>query len=412
MRAIVGVAGASLLLRLTFVFLVPPPADIDAGEYDVLARSLLAGRGFEISPGVPSVGRAPLYPFVVAGVYAILGPERTVIQVFQALVGALVSVGSAVLAARVLGPAAALPAAAVSAVWPALVIYPALLLTETLASAVVLALALVIARDASELRWCHWLVVGVLGGMVALLRQEFLALPFAIVAVAAAVYRPGWRGAARWAAAGGLGVMLVVVPWTARNYAVSGVFIPVALGAGTGIWLAAHPHVTETPGNRRSDDAEFLALYHVHEHDDVALDRALMRAGLAEIVHRPVRYALGIGPRIADLWLSSHSYAIPPLSMRFRDAWRTGRVGVLAGKAGLAAVQVLLLGLAVVGFGIALFQGIARGPLVLALVPVIYGSVVYAAVFATARYQVPLLPVAAAGAGYGISLLRNRMGAR
>jgi hypothetical protein len=296
-------------------------------------------------------------------------------------------------------------------VWPALVIYPALLLTETLASAVLLALVLVVARDGSELEWRRWLVVGVLGGMATLLRQEFLALPLASVGVAAVLYRPGWRAAAGWSAAAALGVVLVVVPWTVRNYAVTGGFVPVALGAGNGLWLAAHPHVTETAGHRRSDDAEFMAIYTAHD-DDVALDRALARAGLAQIVRHPVRYALSGGTRTANLWLSTHTYAIPPLSQSFGDAWRAGRVGIVAGKVGFGVVQVLLLVLAVVGFATALVHGPARAPLLLALVPVIYGSIVYAAVFATARYQVPLLPVAAAGAGYGINLLRGRMGAR
>jgi 4-amino-4-deoxy-L-arabinose transferase-like glycosyltransferase len=411
-RPVVALVAVALALRLGYALLAPQPVAVDAIEYDLLARSVAAGRGYEISPGVPAVSRGPLYPLALAAVYVVVGPDPRVARGVQAVAGALVCIATAVLAGRLFGHDAALAAAAVAAVWPALVIYPSLLLTETLAGAVLIALTLLIARDATDASWWRWLVCGALGGAGALLRQEFLALPIVGTVAVSIVYRSGWRRAAAWMGAAAVGTAVVVLPWTARNYAATGALVPIATGAGTSLWLAAHPaDVTDTPGNRRSDYPEFMAVHDAHA-EDIARDRALWHAGLANLLRHPVRYVVNAGKRLQRLWLSTHTHMVPALSETFPDAWRAGHAGVVAVKAGFGLVHVAFLVLGVAGFAAALVDGPARGTVALALVPVLYCSFVYAATFSTARYQVPLLPIVAAGAGYGVTLLRGRMGMR
>lgn len=412
---LVAVVMLALAIRLGYLALVQQPApDQDAWEYDLIGRSLVAGKGFAGVWDRPTVARAPLYPLFLAGTYAALGRDPDVVRVLQAIVGALTCAASGFLAARIFGAAALLPAALAAALWPALAVYPSLLLTETLAGAVLVLLVLVATVSPDQpATWRRWLLVGVLGGLAALLRAELLPVAMLVVAAAALVHRVGARRVLGWVAAAALGVSVVVLPWTARNFLVSGAVIPVATGLGTGLWLGAHPgDITETPGRRRADLPEYMTIYGPLERDEVALDRALLRAGLAMVAAHPARYVVNAGKRLWRLWVSSHTHAIPGLEESFGAAARARAVGTLAGKGVLGVAHLGLLALSAVGFVAASLASSSRGLALLALVPIAYCALVYAALFSTARYQVPLLPVLAAGVGYGFAVLCRRGEAR
>jgi prepilin signal peptidase PulO-like enzyme (type II secretory pathway) len=80
------------------------------------------------------------------------------------------------------------------------------------------------------------LATGALVGLVTLVRPVTLALPAFVLA--ALLLRSGVRPALRATALLSLGMGAVVLPWTARNHAVSGRFVPVNLQAGVVAWAA------------------------------------------------------------------------------------------------------------------------------------------------------------------------------
>jgi hypothetical protein len=79
---------------------------------------------------------------------------------------------------------------------------------------------------------------GLLVGLVTLVRPVTLLLPGFVLLALVLRRRGAVRPAARGALAFGLGMAVVVLPWTARNYAVSGRFVPVNLQAGVVFWAA------------------------------------------------------------------------------------------------------------------------------------------------------------------------------
>jgi hypothetical protein len=82
------------------------------------------------------------------------------------------------------------------------------------------------------------LLTGALVGLVTLVRPVTLVLPaFAFVSLLVRS-RGAWRPALRATALLALGMAIVILPWTARNYAVSGRFVPVNLQAGIVAWAA------------------------------------------------------------------------------------------------------------------------------------------------------------------------------
>jgi hypothetical protein len=79
---------------------------------------------------------------------------------------------------------------------------------------------------------------GVLLGLVTLVRPVTLPLPLFVLPALALQHRGTWLGALRATAVFTLGMAAVILPWTARNYAVSGRLVPVNLQAGIVFWAA------------------------------------------------------------------------------------------------------------------------------------------------------------------------------
>jgi hypothetical protein len=110
---------AALALRLVLLVARGDYIVYDEGYYLLLARSLRAGTGFTLN-GLPHVALSPLQPVLVALISATGLPDLWVSRVLAAVCGALLVVPVAVLARLAGGARAALAAAVLTAVSPAL----------------------------------------------------------------------------------------------------------------------------------------------------------------------------------------------------------------------------------------------------------------------------------------------------
>ena len=76
----------------------------DVDDYNRLANSILDGRGLILSDGKPTAFRAPLYPCMMAGIYAVCGRNNFLaVQLVQSLLGALAAVLCAGIAYNITG---------------------------------------------------------------------------------------------------------------------------------------------------------------------------------------------------------------------------------------------------------------------------------------------------------------------
>ena len=253
-RLILAAAVGGCVLRLAFGLLYwnARPLTHDEREYLELAGSLAAGQGFHYPappPGAPAeerYGRAPLYPAFLAGVQLAGGTERLLrnVRIAQSIVGALAILGLAAIARRAAGPRAGVAAAWLVAIYPPFVWTSAFVLTEglyiALAAAVVLVLGRAIdgspppsastSRDASI-----GIGAGLLAGAAVLVRPAMLF--FLLLAGLWLLARRRFALCAALAVAS----LVVVGPWTARNYATSGRPILVASEGGLTFWTGNHP---------------------------------------------------------------------------------------------------------------------------------------------------------------------------
>lgn len=226
-----GVVGLALAVRLLLVGLVAPTPnrfyhEPDSSEYERLAVNLLRHHRFSLderSPFTPDHTRTPLYPSVLAILYAVLG-ERP-------LAAVLVNVGAGVatvlvlgtVAGRILGPRAGAVAATIVAVDLASVTYSTFLLTESLFT-LLLTMGLVRVVDAlgslrtRPLVWASgWL------GLASLTRPIGLYLPLALGGAFSLRRGIGWRSALGGLGALVLGSALLTAPWAVRNRVTGGV---------------------------------------------------------------------------------------------------------------------------------------------------------------------------------------------
>jgi 4-amino-4-deoxy-L-arabinose transferase-like glycosyltransferase len=281
-----GLAGALLLalaLRLGFAlgYWVDKPLTLDEQEYLLLAHNLSRGRGFSyVSPDTGRVegrhvGRAPVYPAFLAAL-ALTVPGSAIrgdrlphsvpaeVKAAQALLGCLLVWLIARWARRAVGggPAgerAALAAALVAAAYPPLVWIGSYALSETLYAVLALSGAWLIEGAAGARDRARAAGLALAGGAVS--GAATLTRPAMLVFVGlAALWLAGRRRPALVAAVS-LGALLVVAPWTLRNYGVHGRFVLVASEGGVTFWT----------GNNRLARGE----------GDLAADPAMKREALA-----------------------------------------------------------------------------------------------------------------------------------
>jgi hypothetical protein len=238
-------------------------------EMGRLARSLAQGRGFssptDLDSG-PSAWTAPLYPYVLAGVFKLFGIytplSAWVILTFNSIWAALTCWSLYRIADQIFGSWVARGTAWTWAVFPYLIYWPVRVVWEVSLTTFLLSLALWLAirmEDVSSGR--DWIRFGLLWGLILLTNTAvIILLPFLL----------GWLlwafaekppASARWPsrfAGPAISVLVLVfcaMPWTIRNYKAFDRFVfirdnlPLELyeannSASSGLWTRS-----EHPGN-------------------------------------------------------------------------------------------------------------------------------------------------------------------
>jgi 4-amino-4-deoxy-L-arabinose transferase-like glycosyltransferase len=215
-----AIVAFGVVLRVLQTFLVarwPPLFFNDEAYYSTLADIIARGEGF-IRPGewaaglhVPTAERAPLFPFLLAGLNK-LGIEGGDGRVLGLLTGGGTILVLGLLGRRLAGERAGLLAAGLAAVYPTLIAADGALMTESLygvlaGSAMLAAYRLVDAPSIGRA-----LVLGAVLGVAALARAEALLL---LMLLLVPVLRSA--GGLRAAAAVCAAFVVVIAPWTIRN---------------------------------------------------------------------------------------------------------------------------------------------------------------------------------------------------
>ncbi|MFN2236499.1 MAG: ArnT family glycosyltransferase [Anaerolineales bacterium] len=325
------------------------PGIWDQLSYDGLAQRVVAGYGFNFAEGHWPVTRAGeptahwsyLYTMYLAVVYAIFGHQPVVARVIQAIVaGALQIWLTWRIGRRIFGSFSGLVAAVLSAIYIYFFYYGGSLLTESFYIVGILwslDLAMRIVEESHQSleskgskssKWL-WIQLGLAIGVTVLLRQVFLLfLPFLFLWIWWNITRPSGEhqenswGLHKTAVIGllisTLVMVMMIIPWTIRNYRAFNMFVPLNTNAGFAFYWGNHPiHGTNfipiitTEGYQDLIPKELLPL------SEAEIDRDLLKLGLGFIKDDPVRFILLSISRAKEyfkFWPSSDSGIISNIS--------------------------------------------------------------------------------------------------
>jgi len=340
-KLLAGIVLLSALLRLFSALyqgngIEPLPGVHDQVSYHTLAGRILEGKGFTFGtdwwPATkadePTAHWSFFYTLYLAAVYLLFGVNPLAARIIQALAVAILHPWlSWRIGKRLFGETAGLVAAVLVAGYGYFIYYGGALVTEsfyivailwTMDSATKLAAA---GTDGGMPgRRKDWLLLGVAVGTTVLLRQVFLFFtPFLLgfLAYALRLNKDKANGYYRRLATGLTTVLLVlilmVLPWTLRNYRAFDHFVLLNTNAGFAFFWGNHPvHGSSFIPILREGDPSYGSLIprRLRGLDEAALDRALLEEGIGFVIDDPGRYLLLSLSRAREFfkfWPSSES---------------------------------------------------------------------------------------------------------
>ena len=291
--ALVALFLLALALRLVWIAYVDPsPRDgrfDDTAWYDSSARIIANGQGYVFFDGAPTAAWPVGYPAFLAALYRVTDDNVLSAKVVNAFLGALTVLGVYALGSRVFGPKAGWGAALVLTFFPSQILFSTLVMSEVLSAFLLLLVLLAVVYltlDRERSRWWWAAVVGVLIGLTAMVRGEFL-LFFLVPLLPWRLALGSWRRALGYLGVAFVSIVLVLTPWTIRN--VVRLHYPVVVSTGAvanllaGHWLGADGAGTITPGNAIQEQYIYLP----NPEREIVMYKAHIRKAVAWAVRHP-----------------------------------------------------------------------------------------------------------------------------
>jgi 4-amino-4-deoxy-L-arabinose transferase-like glycosyltransferase len=335
----------AILLRVAAAFylgnqVVVLPGTFDQVSYDMLAQRVLEGHGFTVvdlwwpvtPAGEPTAHWSYLYTLYLVVIYGVFGYHPLIARLIQAIVAGLLMPWLAYrLGQRHFSSQVGLVAAGLMAIYAYFVYYAATLMTETFYIIGILwtldlagQLGQAPTEDKPVTSKIQWLWLGLALGVTVLFRQVFLLfIPILFAWLLWRSYRYQARSIVRMMGifVGATAVLLLLIlPWTFRNYRAFGSFVLLNTNAGFAFFWGNHPiHDYNFIAILPSDGPSYQELIpsELLDLNEAELDRALLKRSLVLIREDPARYLILSFSRIKDyfkFWPSSESGLISNIS--------------------------------------------------------------------------------------------------
>lgn len=227
-------------LMYSFHFKIKPL--VDARAYDAIATNIINGNGYRENLNVDiqhdyAIARVgPLYEYFLAGIYKIFGHYYEVVWVVQALLRAA-SAWLLYLAALIIFESnqnkkkIAILSAAIFGFHPDLIEISAMLMTETLYLFLLLLMIYLFFRFFNSLNRGQAVLLGVVSTLA------ILARPPIIFFLSIILFRHFQKKNFFSAVLFSLAVLLMLIPWTVRNYSVYNRFMPLGAAGSFNFWI-------------------------------------------------------------------------------------------------------------------------------------------------------------------------------
>ncbi len=393
---LLAIFAAALVLRLLHLielrandpfFQIPA---VDGRVYHAQARAIAGG---DFGDGVLFLG--PLYPWLMASLYKLTGPSLFALKNLQAALGAVDCLLVAWLARMHFSSAVALLAAAFTAVYGMLVFYGGTVMVVNVLVPLVLLSAICVTDALRRPSAARFGLAGVVVSAGVLARQDLLLYGWLVAAwiffsLRERVPLPARAG---HVAAFVLGMFLLVLPFTARNWLVGGDLLLLNSTAGMNLYMG---------NSERSNGAWVPPALGLRADSPETMRRAFRSVAERETGRalRPSEVS-DYWTGLALQWIRENPIAWLKLEARkallfwnVREVWNNRSIDISREFSWVLRLPLLGFGvvapLALVGLGLSARRWRELFPLH-ALVVVYFASAM--ALFVLSRYRLPLVPV-------------------
>lgn len=305
LRSMVAVFALALLVRLAFVAVVPG-LSLDAAQlrgdeidYHEIAVNLQEGDGFarewlgggpDAGEVVPTAFRTPLWPGLLAALYAVVGPDPAAGRLLVVVLSALAAALLVPLGRRLWSTSVGLLAGIGGALFPPMWVGSWRLMSEALFTVLVLVVLLVADRLRRSPTTANAAWLGAALGAAVLARPNGMIIGVAVVgAMVAMGRRIDLRRALFHVGICAVALVSVIAPWTIRNAVRFGELVPLSTQGGAVLAGYYSPAVLDrsTPYWGGWDYPLVIQQELERSTDEITWDRELQARGRSWIAEHP-----------------------------------------------------------------------------------------------------------------------------
>jgi len=396
--AVILLAGAAVRLLLWYGYRAEPLNIWDERDYHTLAANLLEHGEYTFTPGgTPTSLRPPLFPALVAGVYAVAGVGNYAAVRLVLAVLSLLTVAATYRLGRVITtPRVALWAAGLLCFYPSLLAHNNLLLTEVPFTFLLTVTCMLVVRTFQCGSVGLAFAAGATLGLAALTRSVVWLAPPCVAGFLMFVWPTGRvRGLAAGAALMAA-FAATIAPWSVRNTRLQETFVAIDVMGGRNFMMGNYRY---TPSYRswdaisieweRSWCCEVDETYPLEMRETQGqLDRLALGLGLKFVREHPGLTAQRAVVKFLDFWGLEREVLGGAGLGEFGRVPRLVRLGV-AGVVTLAYIAALFLAV----FGVAFAPPADRPAHWLLLCVIAFVCGLHTLAFGHPRYHLPVMPL-------------------
>ncbi len=243
-RALLVILALAVVLRLGYLLVAGHTLSLQTSGYDTYAVNMLSGQGYtRYTDRAADSDLPPLYPFVLAGIYSVLGRSPITVALVQIGFDVITLITIYAIGRRIGGKRVGLLAAAFTGFYPYL-LFQNLSTNDTAVFIMLLVLGVWgLYKTADQRSWKWALFCGLMFGLAALTKSlVILMLPL----FALWWWRQsGFINAVKYMLALGVVFIMVLLPWVIRNTQLHGRLTFVSTNDGSNLYQGNNPCVAD-----------------------------------------------------------------------------------------------------------------------------------------------------------------------
>jgi len=244
-KVVLAIFLVALLLRLSYVIITNIEPISDARVYDITAQNLVAGKGYYNEYGLRAY-RAPGYPLFLSAIFLSFGINNLPVQIIQAIIGSLTCIIWYLIGKELNNPKGGIITALLISFYLPLIRYCELLLSETLFIFLLSLAFFGILRSLKQSSFLLNITIGILLSISMLVRPIIaLFLLFVLIFVSLVSFEKK-ANRIKDVAVIAFSIIIVVSPWTIRNYVVFKKFVPLTTNGGINFYIGNNSNATGT----------------------------------------------------------------------------------------------------------------------------------------------------------------------